>query len=72
METSNKKLICQLCEKIFKDPVIVSCGVSDFKPNVLFWLLLANYRKQCSADLASNVRSQYFLSLVRVSKCISC
>ncbi|XP_041363927.1 E3 ubiquitin-protein ligase TRAF7-like [Gigantopelta aegis] len=26
VEAPNKKLICRLCEKIFKNPVIVSCG----------------------------------------------
>ena len=28
VDSPNKKLFCRLCNEIFKDPVIVSCGVS--------------------------------------------
>ena len=28
VDTPNKKLCCRLCGRVFKDPVIVSCGVS--------------------------------------------
>ena len=28
VDTPNKKLFCRLCGRVFKDPVIVSCGVS--------------------------------------------
>ena len=28
VDAPNKKLCCRLCDRVFKDPVIVSCGVS--------------------------------------------
>jgi len=28
VDSPNKKLFCRLCGKVFKDPVIVTCGVS--------------------------------------------
>ena len=33
VDTPNKKLFCRLCGRVFKDPVIVSCGVSILVSN---------------------------------------
>lgn len=37
IEQPNKKLFCALCNRVFKDPVIVSCGVST---QFLFTLII--------------------------------
>ena len=38
VDSPNKKLFCRLCNEIFKDPVIVSCGVSIYV-NIFFFIL---------------------------------
>ena len=37
VDPPSKKLYCPLCNSVFADPVIVSCGVSILKPSTGYW-----------------------------------